>query len=453
MQHQERTNPMKIKPLSRRRFAQSAAAVFAAPYFVPASALGQDGRPAPSERITVASFGWGMMGPGNTNGLMAEPDCQVVALCDLDDKAREKGVGVINKHYGTSDCQGYLDYREVLARADIDAVMIALPDHWHGVVSVAAANAGKDIYGEKPLAHSIGEQQAIVAAAARNNIVWQTGSWQRSQFNFRLGCMLVRNGYIGKVKRVEVGLPSGHNDFAGTGLPTGYEQPPDHIHYDTWVGPGEHLPYCKAVHHMNWRWNYAFGGGQLLDWIGHHGDIAHWGLGNDDKIGPLEVNAVQCEFPARNAFWNAATKYRIECKYPDDIELVLSGGHDDIKSGTKFIGETGWVHVDRGRFDASDMAWTKLKDEEIQGEVRLLRVENAKSGNPHYRNFLDCIKSRQPTLTPAEVAHRSATPGHLGLISMLTGRKITWDPKTEQIANDPGASQLLTGKLRSPWSL
>jgi predicted dehydrogenase len=349
----------------------------------------------------------------------------------------------VDKRYGSGSCRAYTDYREMIARDDIDAIMIAVPDHWHGILSVAAAQAGKDIYGEKPLAHTFAEQQAIVAAVNANGRVWQTGSWQRSQFNFRQGCELVRNGHLGKVTRVEVGLPHGHADFAKTGPPAGFEAPPQHIRYDTWLGPAPVLPYCKAVHHMNWRWNYNFGGGQLMDWIGHHMDIAHWGM-NWDATGPLEVEAVQADFPPQHAGWNTATKYRINCVYEGGVEVVIAGGHDDIAGGTKWIGENGWVHVNRGVFNTSNPEWTKRN---FDRGPELPRPQD------HYIDFLDAIKSRGKTLTPAEVAHRSATPGHLGLISMLTGRKIKWDPKTERIIGDPGAAALLSKPMREPYTL
>src|SRR5256885_11239604 len=170
--------------VTRRRFLASAAAAIAVPTFIPASALGRDGRPAPSERIVVGIVGWGMMGPGNTTGLMAEKDCQVVAACDLDTRPLQKAVDTINKHYSNTDCKAYHDYREMMARTDIDAVMLAVPDHWHALTATEAANHKKDIYGEKPLARTIAEQQAIVKAVQKNKCIWQTGSWHRSVDNF-----------------------------------------------------------------------------------------------------------------------------------------------------------------------------------------------------------------------------------------------------------------------------
>src|SRR5207247_5101018 len=202
--------------ISRRRFIATTAAAVAAPTIIPASALGAAGRPAPSERITMGVVGWGMQGRSNTGSFMRESDCQVVATCNIDKKHLEASVNAINGHYKNQDCKTYHDYREMMARTDIDAVMLAVPDHWHELVATEAANNKKDIYGEKPLARTIAEQQAIVKAVQANKRIWQTGSWQRSQAPFRKAAEIVRNGLIGKVTRVEVGLPSGHHDFAGT---------------------------------------------------------------------------------------------------------------------------------------------------------------------------------------------------------------------------------------------
>ncbi|MDH3583793.1 MAG: gfo/Idh/MocA family oxidoreductase, partial [Phycisphaerae bacterium] len=330
--------------------------------------------------------------------------------------------------------------------------MCACPDHWHALTSLSALTQGKDVFGEKPISHKFVEGRAMADAQKKHGRIWQTGSWQRSVFNFRYGVELVHNGHIGKVKRVEIGLPSGHADFGRTGNNSPNGDPPAHLDYDFWIGPAQMEPYNRSRSHKNWRWNYNIGGGQLMDWIGHHCDIAHWGLsdteygiGPEAQLGPLTV-AGSGEFPPKEAVWNTATKYRIECKYPNDVEVVIAGGHGDIRGGTKWIGEDGkWVYVNRGKFEASEKQWTKRKFD--RGPKKAYLSDN------HWRNFLDCIKSRKPSITPAEVAHRSATPGHLGLIAMITGRKLTWDPKTETIANDAGATALLRRDLRKPWRL
>ena len=429
--------------LSRRNFLKTAGAALVLPTILPSSLFGQN---RPSNRITLGVIGWGMQGPGNTQSFLAEDDCQVVAACDLDQNHLRSAVDTINGHYKNTDCKAYRDYRELFARKDIDAVMLAVPDHWHGILSTEAARHKKDIYGEKPLARTLAEQQAIVKAVQKNKIIWQTGSWQRSQATFRKAAEIVRSGLIGQVTRVEVGLPAGHNDFAGTGKFMTATEPPPELDYETWIGPSKMEPYIRGRVHMNWRWNYNTGGGQLLDWIGHHCDIAHWGL-DFDRSGPSEVEG-HGDFPPADAAWNTCTKYRIELKYPQDITMVIAGGHDDIKMGTKWIGTEGWVWVNRGGFDASNPEWKKGKN--LAEELRKVKLYESPG---HQRNFLDCIKTRKPTITPVETAHHSAIPGHLGLISMLTGRKIRWDAKHEKIIGDHAASQLLTRPYRAPWHL
>jgi len=346
-----------------------------------------------------------------------------------------------------------------MARKDIDAVMLAVPDSWHALIATEAARNKKDIYGEKPLARTIAEQQAIVRAVQKNKRIWQTGSWQRSVDNFWYACELVRNGLIGHVTHVEVGLPGGQNEghpgFSGIPEQNGCTAPPAELDYDFWIGPAEMVPYVQCRIHGNWRWNYNTGGGQLTDWIGHHCDIAHWGLGFDNT-GPSEVEVVHAEFPPAHAIWNTSPKYRISAKYlsrvtgyPNDVQMTLAGNYSDIKMGCKWIGSEGWVWVDRGGFDSSDARWKNQKNR-LPEELRKVKLYQSTN---HWRNFLECVKSRQSTITPVETAHHSAIPGHLGLISMLTGRKLKWDVASEQILDDPDAAMLLTRAYRAPWRL
>ncbi len=431
---------------SRRQFLATTGAALVLPTLIPGCAIGRGAKPAPSKRITLGVVGWGMQGPGNTKAFLGLEDCQVVAACDLDKNHLADAVSTINKHYQNQDCKAYHDYRELMARKDIDAVMLAVPDHWHALIAVEAAKNKKDIYGEKPLAKTIAEQQAIVKAVQKNKVIWQTGSWQRSVANFHKAAEIVRNGLIGKVTHVEVGLPSGHNDFAKTKQFMTVSAPPPELDYENWIGPSRMEPYIRGRVHMNWRWNYNTGGGQLLDWVGHHVDIAHWGL-DFDNSGPSEIEG-HGDFPDKDAAWNTCTKYRIELKYPNDITMTIAGGHPDIKGGTKWIGTDGWVHVDRGSFEGSKAEWSDYKTlpEEMR-KVKLLKSTN------HQRNFIDCIKSRQPTLTPVETAHHSAIPGHLGLISMIVGRKLNWDVKHEHILHDAEATKLITRTYRAPWKM
>lgn len=454
----------KVPFTSRRQFLTRTAAAIGFPTIVPASVFGQN---APSNKITMAVLGWGMMGPGNTGKFLQESDCQIVAACDIDKGNLQKALNTINGAYKNTDCKGYHDYREVMARKDIDTVMLALPDNWHALTSIEAAKNGKDIYGEKPLARTISEQQAIVRAVQKYQRIWQTGSWQRSENNFRIGAEIVRNGLIGKLTRVEVGLPSGHNDFAKTGDKRSITPPPADLDYEMWIGPAAMQDYIECRIHKNWRWDYNIGGGQLLDWVGHHCDIAHWGMDMDGS-GPTEVSPIQVDMPARSEIWNTATKYRAEAKYAGDILMTIAGGHNDIAMGTKWIGTDGWVHVNRGSYDASKPELKKMiKKRKNEKDPNSEIVESAtapKLGDDliktrlyetpgHHRNFLDCVKSRKPTVTPVETAHRSATPGHLALISFLVNRPIKWDPVKEEIVGDAEASKLLTREYRGNWKL
>jgi predicted dehydrogenase len=432
--------------LNRRQFLGLSGAALAFPTIISSSVLGRAGEPAPSARISLGIVGCGGMGNGNTDSFLALRECQVVAACDVDQTHLDALVKKVNGHYKDTGCKAYHDYRELMARSDIDAVMLALPDHWHALAAVEAARQKKDIYGEKPLARTIAEQQAIVRAIQANRRVWQTGSWQRSVGPFHKAAEIVRNGLIGKVTRVEVGLPAGQGGAMAPGDMVPGAPPPPELDFETWTGPSKMMPYIRGRVHGNWRWNYNTGGGQLLDWIGHHCDIAHWGC-DFDNSGPFEIEG-KGEFPPVDAVWNTCTKYRIELKYPRDIAMTIAGGHADIRGGTKWIGTDGWVWVDRGAFEASNETWR---------EVRQLREEQRKvklpSSDNHQRNFLESVKSRKPTITPVETAHHSAIPGHLGLISMLVGRRLKWDAQNERILGDAAASKLLTRNYRAPWKL
>jgi predicted dehydrogenase len=429
--------------VTRRRFLISGGAALALPYVMAGCATA---RKSPAEKITVGIVGCGGQGTNNTHTFLDHAGCRVVAACDVDQSHLQEVVDLVNKHYKNQDCKGYHDYRELLARRDIDAVMLAVPDHWHGLIAVEAARQKKDIYGEKPLARTVAEQQAIVQAVQSNNRIWQTGSWQRSTGDFHKAAEIVRNGLIGKVTRVEVGLPAGAGDANQNAPFMLASPPPPELDYDNWIGPSKMMLYVRARVHGNWRWNYNTGGGQLMDWVGHHCDIAHWGLGFDNR-GPMEIEG-HGEFPPYDAVWNTSTKYRIELKYPENIAMTMAGGYDEIRSGTKWIGTDGWVWVDRGGFDASNEAWRDIKQlPESERKVKLMLSTD------HVGNFLDSVKSRQPTITPVETAHHSAIPGHLGLISMLVGRKIHWDADNERILDDPEAAELLTRPFRPPWKL
>jgi len=436
---------------NRRSVLKLLAASTAAPLILPRRLFGAD---APSKKITIGCIGVGWQGGENLQSFLGQDDCRVVAICDVDESHLNEAISKVNGHYNNKDCKGYKNFEELLARKDIDAVCICTPDHWHSIPAIAAANAGKDIFCEKPLSHTLNEGIAMVNAVQKSQRIWQTGSWQRAQASFRWAAEMVQNGYLGKVTRVEVGLPSGHSDFGGTGNDKPNCEPPAGVDYDRWIGPSQMMPFNPCRFHKNWRWNYNTGGGQLMDWIGHHNDIAHWGLANpefgagpDDAVGPLEVSAT-AEFPAKTDVWNTATKYRIECKYPNNIEYVIAGGYDEIQGGAKWIGPNGWIRVDRGTLDASNKDWIR----EIQKLDKAGSLKAQLYNSPgHHKEFLDSVKSRKRTLTPVEIAHRSQTPGHLGYIASVVGRKLKWDAVKQEIVGDPEATALLSKKMRAPW--
>ena len=429
--------------IDRRQFLKKAAGTAAGaivfPYLVPASALGKAGVVAPSNRIVMGAIGIGWQGMGNMKGFLAKDEVQFVAVCDVDTNHLDKAKKTVDERYGNIDCATYSDFRELIARGDLDAVCIALPDHWHAIPVIAAARAGIDIHGEKPLSHSLAEGRAMCEAVSQYGRVWQTGSWQRSVANFHHACELVRNGRIGKVHKVEVGLGAGHSDYAKNKDQQTPGPPPEELDYDFWLGPAPWAPYCPARVHKNWRWHLDYGGGRVMDWVGHHVDIAHWGLGLD-YTGPVEVEGWG-NYP-REGLWNAPTEYEFTCKYADGLEMVVASS---FPGGAKWYGEQGWVYVNRGRLDADPK--NVLKEVIGPGEICLYKSRD------HLQNFLDCVKSRQLTITPCEVAHRSASVGHLGQIAMAMGRKIRFDPDTERILGDSTATRMLGNAMRSPWHL
>ena len=433
---------MKKKTMSSRRsFLQgtaSAGAAFVFPSIVPQSALGAGGRTAPSNRIVMGAIGVGSQGTSNMKRFVGNEEAQMVAVCDIERAHRERAKGIIDGAYENNDCTAYTDFRELIGRGDLDAICLALPDQWHAIPAVTAAKAGIDMYGEKPLSRSIRESRAICDAVHRYGCVWQTGSWQRSGEHFRHACELVRNGRIGRVHTVEVGLPTGP-----TSEPKPIKPVPEGLDWDMWLGPAPYRPYCEFGRnrcHWDWRWIMDYSGGQLTDWAGHHIDIAHWGLGFDET-GPVEVHG-KGEYP-REGLYNAPTSYRFFCKYANGVTINVSNRN---RAGATWYGENGWVWVDRGGIDASDKS---LLDRNSIGpsDIHLYKSDD------HWQNFLDCVRSRQKTVTPVETACRSISVGHLGEIAMLTGRKIKWDPVKEEILGDPGASALLGRAYRKPWVL
>ena len=425
---------------SRREALKRLAGAVAVPVFVPAAALGRAGRPAVSNRLTIGCIGLGSMGMRHIKGFLQEHDCQIIAVCDVDRRRRQAAVKEVNTAYKTRDCAATVDFHECIDREDVDALVLSLPDHWHAIPAIAGARAGKDIYGEKPLATTVNEGKEIVAAVNRYGIVWQTGSWQRSTAHFRFGCELVRNRRIGKLERVEVGIGPGPRIDPQPVMPI-----PPELDYERWLGPAPWAPYTEKRCHWNFRWILDYSGGQVTDWGAHHIDIAHWGMGADDT-GPVEIAGTGV-FPA--SLWNAAVTYRFTCRYANGVELEVAS-NNFLKQGVRFTGDQGWVHLTRGGLAAEPKSL--LKEEIGPNEIHLPRPPGDHRQG-HRRDFLKCIASRGKPITPVEVGHRSITVAHLGNIAMLLGRTIRWDPAREEIVGDPGAARMLGRSYRSPWQI
>lgn len=433
-----------IEKSNRRDFLKRSAAIATGaliiPQIIPSTALGMGGKLPPSDRIVMGLIGIGSQGTSNMRGFLKRvKELQLVAACDVDKLKADKAKKIIDESNKNSDCRTYGDYRDFLEKEKLDAVSIALPDHWHGLIYSAVANKKIDIYGEKPLARTIYDGRAIVSAVKRNNIVWQTGSWQRSVKNFRRGAELTINGRIGKIIRVEVGLPDGGQ---GIGTPPPMEVPAG-LDWEMWLGPAPKVPF-RGVCHVNWRWILDYSGGQLTDWAGHHIDIAQWGLGME-RSGPVEIEGVGV-YP-RDGLFNVPVEYDFRCRYASGIEMrVANSSRLPHAMGTTWYGEKGWIHVDRGdRLAASD---PKILEEVIgENEIHLYKCDD------HVGNFIECIRSRKETVAPVEIAHRSISVGLLGEIAMSTGNKILWNPEKELIIGNQAASRLLTRPYRHPWNL
>jgi predicted dehydrogenase len=432
---------------SRREFLKKAstAAIGAMglPLFIPSTVLGRSGAVPPSDRINIGCIGVGGMGTGNMMSFLEKPEAQIVAVCDVDARHRTEAREIVEKKTGKKGCAEYNDFRDLLARGDLDAMSLATPDHWHALIAVAAAQQGLDIYGEKPLGYTIAEGRAIVDAVKRYGVIWQTGSWQRSLRDFRHACELVRNGRIGTVHTVRVGLPYGHSisdqgGYKPAPVPEGFD-------YDMWLGPAPWVPYVPNRCHWNFRWISDYSGGQLTDWAGHHCDIAQWGMGTE-LTSPVEIEGV-ADFPkAEDGLFDTAKSYRFVCKYKEGFTMIVADNRQQPKGmGVQFEGSEGWIWVDRSGIDASNKSL--LNSVIGPSEIHLYKSDD------HQQNFLDCIRSREETITPAAIAHRSIMVGHLGLIAMKLGRKVQWDPVTEEFVNDAEADRFLSRPMRSPWHL
>jgi len=427
----KRRTDKKINAITRREFLKSSAvtaAALAVPAIVPSSVFGAN---APSSRITIGSIGLGGMGTGDMKGFKGKSGSQVVAVCDVDAGHLEKARQIA----GLDEKSSYNDFRDLISRDDIDAVVVATPDHWHVPVSIAAVKAGKDVYCEKPLTLMIAGGRALCDAVKRYGRVLQTGSQQRSGSEFRNACELVRNGRIGKLHTIKVGIPGNNRKCP----PTWDAQPvPEGFDYDMWLGPAPWEPYTEQRCHYQFRFVLDYSGGQMTNWGAHYLDIAQWGNDADDT-GPVEIEG-KGDFPESGLF-TTAKKVDITYTYANGVKLLLTTGGGN----TRFEGGDGWVFVTRGKIDAEPKSL--LKEKTGPDEIHLYNSRD------HKQNFLDCIKSRKDPIASAEIGHRSSTVCHLGNIAMLLGRKLKWDPKRERFINDSAADSMIGRSMRAPWKL
>jgi len=434
-------NPASIS--RRQLLAVAAGAAVVRPSRLPAVAA--------NDRVGLGFIGLGEQGTYLLDAFLAEPDAQIVALCDVEDlhyRERDWGKGRplgrtpardrVTRARGSPPALVTDDFREVCGHDGVDAVVIAAPDHWHALCTLEAIRRGKDVYCEKPVTHRFAEGQAVCRAVAERGTIFQTGSQQRSEAEFRRAVELVRNGVLGKLERIEVGLPPGYESPMGD--PT-VREPPDAAVYARWCGPAAALPYMRARHHRWWRGHTAFGGGVLMDWIGHHNDIAHWSL-DLDAGGPLRVHAERWTLHATDVY-DTPWHYTLRCDYPGGVTSTIS---DANRLGTTWIGTHGWLHVTRGKLTASDDRW--LAADFAGGSFRLPPAVS------HARDFLDGVRQRRPCLATAAIGHRSVTPGHLGHVAQAVGRPLRWDPVAERIIGDAEAQRLLErNDYRPPWRL
>jgi len=425
--------------LTRRQFVRTSAAAASAPWIVSAAALGQDKKSPASERITLGFIGMGIMNRGHLAGFLGQKDVQVLAVCDVDTTRREHAKKMVDDRYakgrkgGATGCAAYNDYRDILKRNDIDAVVISTPDHWHAIPVIEAAQAKKDIYCEKPLSLTIHEAKLMIDVVRKHERVFQTGSQQRSEFGgkFRLACELVRSGRLGKLKQVTVGVggPSKPCDLPEEKLEPGLD-------WDRWLGPAPKRPYHSVLsprgihnHFPAWRAYREYSGGQMTDMGAHHFDIAQWALDMDES-GPVEI------IPPENPRAESGVKFI----YANGVEVIHGG-----PSGCVFIGSEGEIHVDRDRLVS--------KPESIVKEPLGDRDVHLFKSPGHHRNWLDCIRSRKRPICDVEIGARSVTVCHLGNLAYWHRRKLRWDPGKWQFVDDRAANTWLDVARRKPFEL
>ena len=432
--------------LNRRQFLYGAAGLtigtIGFPYVVPSSALGKAGSVAPSNRIVMGCIGTGKQGQYVLGNFLQLPDAQVVALCDCRKSERDDALAVVKKHYGKADCALYNDFRELCARTDIDAVLIASTDHWHVLHALEAARTGKDMYLEKPMGVSVEEGQVLRKAIQRYGRVFQFGTQQRSDRNFRFACELALNGRVGKLHTIKVGVPpsikTGHYPIVPV---------PPGIDYEMWLGPAPWAPYMRervetlGLWHKLWWHISDYSLGWISAWGIHHIDIAQWGNGTE-ITGPLEVQGTGI-FPDEG-LCDCATAWDVKMKYANGVTLDFTDNNQNPQ-GVRFEGSDGWVFVKRGAIDAHPKS---LLTEKIgPNEIHL------PASNHHQQNFLDAVKTRAKPVSPIDSAVCSEIVCQLSDIATRTGRKLRWDPEKEKFIGDKLANGMLKRAMRSPWHL
>ncbi|MBW7905688.1 MAG: Gfo/Idh/MocA family oxidoreductase [Phycisphaerae bacterium] len=438
-------SPVRSAHLTRRQFVRGAAAL-AASGFAALPSLAHARRAAANERLTIGLVGVGNMGSGHLDALLGNPDVQLLAVCDVDAVKRDAARRKAEEHYGGATRSG--EYRaveatnafeDVLARDDIDAVLIAVPDHWHAIIAIAACRAGKDVYCEKPLSLTIRQAWEMVAAARRYNSVFQVGSQQRSEDNFRHACELVRSGRIGALREVRVGIggPSRDKQFA--------EQPPrPGLDWDRWLGPAPWQPYnadrCSGDYNGGWRHVRDYSGGMTTDWGAHHYDIAQWGMGMDGSgCGPIEI-VPPPEMPDIRKNPDPDKEPVLRFTYPTGVTMVHGGAN-----GVKFIGSDGVIEVNRGYLKSwpDAIAKSRLGPD----DVHLYRSRS------HHQDWIECIRTRRRPVADVEIGASTITTCHLANIAFWTGRTIRWDPQRREIIDDAAAARWLDRPMRAPWRL
>ncbi|MDH4093048.1 MAG: Gfo/Idh/MocA family oxidoreductase [Cyclobacteriaceae bacterium] len=455
-------------PISRRKFLESSAKAAAVtsftlgfPSIVPASVFGQN---APSNRINIGAIGTGRISRGHDlPGVWKYDYAQVMAVCDLDKKRADDARLLVNGYYTKKNGKPfdgvtvYNDYRELLQNEDIDAVIISTPDHWHSFIGIDAVKAKKDVYMQKPASLTIAEGRALSDAVRASKQIFQIGSQQRSSTQFRYAAELVRNGRIGDLKTVYVGLP---------GDPSGDEEPempiPANLNYDMWLGSTPSVYYTeKRVHPQKdydrpgWLRCEQFGAGMITGWGSHHVDSAHWAMGTE-LTGPVEVWG-SAEFPT-SGLWDVHGIFKTEALYANGVKMVIS---NELPNGIKFEGTKGWLFVTRGNYQATasdPVANTEgvkpleASDPKIIKSVIGPKEIHLYESKDHHGNWLECIKSRKETIAPVEVAHRSCSTCLVHHIVMKVKRKVYWDPAKEQFSNDAEANSMLSRPQRYPYT-